>query len=120
MVVTWAPACLTWSRLNKHLAPFLQWTLAGGVFGVQWKDNMLLQAVCSRYKGFKKFANQMLYDYYLVSSSAIFLTTLNICRTLDPILHPLIKKFICKTHLKSNPLLCYFSFSQGSDDFPLF
>ncbi|KAJ8923993.1 hypothetical protein NQ315_006769 [Exocentrus adspersus] len=62
--VTWAPACLTWSRLNKHLAPFLQWTLTGGVLGVQWKDNMLRQAVTIRYSDHKKWANQMLYDYY--------------------------------------------------------
>lgn len=62
--VTWAPSCLTWSRLNKHLAPFLQWTLTGGVLGVKWRDNMLLQAVTQRYKEFSKWAHQMLYDYY--------------------------------------------------------
>lgn len=62
--VCWAPACLIWSRLNKHLAPFLQWTLTGGVLGVQWRDNMLLQAVKERYKDHKKRANQMIFDYY--------------------------------------------------------
>ncbi|XP_063905453.1 NACHT and WD repeat domain-containing protein 2 isoform X2 [Zophobas morio] len=62
--VPWAPACLTWSRLNKHLAPFLQWTLTGGVLGVQWRDNMLRQAVAARYKEHAKWANQMIYDYY--------------------------------------------------------
>ncbi|CAH1364281.1 hypothetical protein MTP99_000667 [Tenebrio molitor] len=62
--VDWAPACLTWSRLNKHLAPFLQWTLTGGVLGVQWRDNMLRQAVAARYKEHAKWANQMIYDYY--------------------------------------------------------
>ncbi|EFA06477.1 hypothetical protein TcasGA2_TC009369 [Tribolium castaneum] len=62
--VPWAPACLTWSRLNKHLAPFLQWTLTGGVLGVQWRDNMLRQAVAVRYKEHAKWANQMIYDYY--------------------------------------------------------
>ena len=67
-VVPWAPACLTWSRLNKHLAPFLQWTLTGGVLGVQWRDNMLRQAVASRYKEHAKWANQMIYDYYTVSA----------------------------------------------------
>jgi hypothetical protein len=67
--VDWAPACLTWSRLNKHLAPFLQWTLTGGVLGVQWRDNMLRQAVAARYKEHAKWANQMIYDYYTVSTS---------------------------------------------------
>ncbi|XP_049826318.1 NACHT and WD repeat domain-containing protein 2 isoform X2 [Aethina tumida] len=62
--VSWAPACLAWSRLNKHLAPFLQWTLTGGVLGVQWRDNMLRQAVATRYKQHAKWAHQMLYDYY--------------------------------------------------------
>nr|XP_022901761.1 NACHT and WD repeat domain-containing protein 2 [Onthophagus taurus] len=62
--VSWAPACLTWSRLNKHLAPFLQWTLTGGVLGVQWRDNMVLQAVSSRYKKHSSWANQLLLDYY--------------------------------------------------------
>ncbi|KAF5270218.1 hypothetical protein FQA39_LY08432 [Lamprigera yunnana] len=63
--VVWAPACLTWSRLNKNLAPFLQWTLAGGVLGVQWRDNTLLQAVKTRYKEHTAWANEMLYDYYM-------------------------------------------------------
>ncbi|XP_074036921.1 NACHT and WD repeat domain-containing protein 2 [Leptinotarsa decemlineata] len=62
--VSWAPACLAWSRLNKHLAPFIQWTLTGGVLGIQWKDNMLRQAVSVRYKEHRKWANQMLFDYY--------------------------------------------------------
>nr|XP_023024211.1 uncharacterized protein LOC111512332 [Leptinotarsa decemlineata] len=62
--VSWAPACLAWSRLNKHLAPFVQWTLTGGVLGIQWKDNMLRQAVSVRYKEHRKWANQMLFDYY--------------------------------------------------------
>ncbi|CAH0550201.1 unnamed protein product [Brassicogethes aeneus] len=63
--VSWAPACLAWSRLNKHLAPFLQWTLTGGVLGVQWRDNMLRQAVATRYKEHTKWAHQMIYDYYI-------------------------------------------------------
>ncbi|KAF2893747.1 hypothetical protein ILUMI_12441 [Ignelater luminosus] len=63
--VVWAPACLTWSRLNKHLAPFLQWTLTGGMLGVQWRDNILLQAVRLRYKEHTKWANKMLHDYYM-------------------------------------------------------
>ncbi|KAB0804135.1 hypothetical protein PPYR_01105 [Photinus pyralis] len=63
--VVWAPACLTWSRLNKHLAPFLQWTLTGGVLGVQWRDNTFLQAVKTRYKEYTTWANTMLYDYYM-------------------------------------------------------
>lgn len=62
----WAPACLTWSRLNKHLAPFLQWTLTGGVLGIKWRDNMLFQAVIQRYKEMQNWAHQMLYDYYNV------------------------------------------------------
>ncbi|CAG9821320.1 unnamed protein product [Phaedon cochleariae] len=62
--VSWAPACLTWSRLNKHLAPFMHWTLTGGVLGVQWKDNVLKQAAADRYKDQKRWANQMLFDYY--------------------------------------------------------
>ncbi|KAJ8964870.1 hypothetical protein NQ314_004552 [Rhamnusium bicolor] len=62
--LSWAPACLAWSRLNKHLAPFLQWSLTGGVLGVQWKDNMLRQAVSMRYNDHKKWATRMLYDYY--------------------------------------------------------
>ncbi|KAF5283296.1 hypothetical protein FQR65_LT13975 [Abscondita terminalis] len=64
--VVWAPACLMWSRLIKHLAPFLQWTLAGGVLGVHWRDNTLLQAVKERYKQHTPWANKMLYDYYTV------------------------------------------------------
>lgn len=67
ITVSWAPACLVWSRLNKHLAPFLQWTLTGGVLGVQWRDNMLRQAVATRYQKHAKWANQMIYDYYIVS-----------------------------------------------------
>ncbi|KAK5648750.1 hypothetical protein RI129_003642 [Pyrocoelia pectoralis] len=63
--VVWAPACLTWSRLNKHLAPFLQWTLTGGVLGVQWRDNTLLQAVKVRYKEYTAWAHGMLHDYYM-------------------------------------------------------
>ncbi|KRT86348.1 AAA protein, partial [Oryctes borbonicus] len=63
--VSWAPACLTWSRLNKHLAPFVQWTLTGGVLCIQWKDNMLRQAVVARYQKYTEWANKMLYDYYV-------------------------------------------------------
>ncbi|KAJ8952610.1 hypothetical protein NQ318_004157 [Aromia moschata] len=63
-IVPWAPACLAWSRLHKHLAPFLQWSLTGGVLGIQWKDNMLRQAASQRYCDHKRWANQMLYDYY--------------------------------------------------------
>lgn len=66
--MVWAPACLTWSRLNKHLAPFLQWTLTGGMLGVQWRDNILLQAVRLRYKEHTKWANKMLHDYYMVNN----------------------------------------------------
>ncbi|KAI4468136.1 beta transducin-related protein [Holotrichia oblita] len=62
--VSWAPACLTWSRLNKHLAPFLQWMLSSGVLCVQWKDSMLRKAVTSRYNVHTEWANKMLYDYY--------------------------------------------------------
>ncbi|XP_017775485.1 PREDICTED: NACHT and WD repeat domain-containing protein 2 isoform X1 [Nicrophorus vespilloides] len=62
--VSWAPACLAWSRLNKHLAPFLQWTLTGTVLGVQWRDNMLLQAVKKRYKSYSNWAHEMLFNYY--------------------------------------------------------
>ncbi|XP_065167837.1 NACHT and WD repeat domain-containing protein 2 [Atheta coriaria] len=62
--VHWAPACLMWSRLNKHLAPFLQWQLVGTVLGVQWRDNLLFNAVKARYKESETWAHQMLYDYY--------------------------------------------------------
>ncbi|KAJ8971123.1 hypothetical protein NQ317_007672 [Molorchus minor] len=62
--VLWAPACLAWSSLYKHLAPFLQWSLTGGVLGIQWKDKMLKEAIADRYRDHKKWANQMLYDYY--------------------------------------------------------
>ncbi|KAK9874009.1 hypothetical protein WA026_002362 [Henosepilachna vigintioctopunctata] len=62
--VSWAPACLVWSRLNKHLAPFLQWTLAGGVLGIKWRDNMLRHAVIARYEKTLKRGNQALLDYY--------------------------------------------------------
>ncbi|ENN74521.1 hypothetical protein YQE_08845, partial [Dendroctonus ponderosae] len=60
----WAPACLAWPRLVKHLAPFLNWSLTGGVLGVQWKDDMLKKAVHSRYSKFKDWAHQTLFDYY--------------------------------------------------------
>lgn len=63
--VSWAPACLIWPRLNKHLAPFLQWTMTGGVLGVQWRDNMLREAVSARYEKFSKWSDQMIYDYYM-------------------------------------------------------
>lgn len=66
--VSWAPACLTWSRLNKHLAPFLQWSLTGHILCVQWKDDMLKKAVSERYAQRKRWANQMLFDYYNVST----------------------------------------------------
>lgn len=72
-IVSWAPAHLAWSRLNKHLAPFLQWTLTGGVQGVQWRDNMLLKAVRSRYNRFSKWAHQMLYDYYTVCKDLLII-----------------------------------------------
>uniref|UniRef100_A0AAR5PUI3 NACHT domain-containing protein n=1 Tax=Dendroctonus ponderosae TaxID=77166 RepID=A0AAR5PUI3_DENPD len=62
--VPWAPACLAWPRLVKHLAPFLNWSLTGGVLGVQWKDDMLKKAVHSRYSKFKDWAHQTLFDYY--------------------------------------------------------
>lgn len=65
--VSWAPACLAWSRLNKHLAPFLQWSLTGHILGVQWKDDMLRKTVSERYAEHKHWANQMLFDYYNVS-----------------------------------------------------
>lgn len=64
--MVWAPAYLTWSRLNKHLAPFLQWTLTGGVLGVQWRDNMLRKAVADRYREQRKWAHEMIYNYYNV------------------------------------------------------
>lgn len=67
VLVHWAPACLMWSRLNKHLAPFLQWQLVGTVLGVQWRDNLLFNAVKARYKESETWAHQMLYDYYNVS-----------------------------------------------------
>ncbi|XP_030753342.1 NACHT and WD repeat domain-containing protein 2 [Sitophilus oryzae] len=62
--VTWAPACLAWPRLVKHLAPFLMWSLTGGVLGVQWKDDLLRKAVANRYASFSKWAHQALFDYY--------------------------------------------------------
>ncbi|XP_056647037.1 NACHT and WD repeat domain-containing protein 2 isoform X1 [Diorhabda sublineata] len=62
--VSWSPACLTWSRLNKYLAPFLHWTMTGKALGVQWKDNLLKRAASERFKSHKKWAHQMLYDYY--------------------------------------------------------
>lgn len=67
LLVPWAPACLAWPRLIKHLAPFLNWSLTGGVLGVQWKDDMLRKAVRSRYSKFKDWAHQTLFDYYNVS-----------------------------------------------------
>ncbi|KAL3288933.1 hypothetical protein HHI36_003377 [Cryptolaemus montrouzieri] len=62
--VTWAPACLVWSRLNKHLAPFLQWTLTGGVLGITWRDNTLRHAVAARYEKYLKQGSQVIHDYY--------------------------------------------------------
>ncbi|XP_076260372.1 NACHT and WD repeat domain-containing protein 2 isoform X2 [Rhynchophorus ferrugineus] len=62
--VTWAPACLAWPRLVKHLAPFLMWSQTGGVLGVQWKDDLLRKAVAQRFNGFTKWAHQSLFDYY--------------------------------------------------------
>lgn len=67
-LVSWAPACLAWSRLNKHLAPFLHWSLTGHRLGVQWKDDMLRKAVSERYAEHKCWAHQMLFDYYNVSN----------------------------------------------------
>lgn len=74
-LVSWAPACLTWSRLNKHLAPFLQWMLCSGVLCVQWKDSMLRKAVASRYNVHTEWANKMLYDYYMVKI-VVFIDTI--------------------------------------------
>lgn len=67
VLVSWAPACLAWSLLNKHLAPFLQWSLTGHTLGIQWKDDMLRKAVAERYAEHKRWAHQMLFDYYKVS-----------------------------------------------------
>uniref|UniRef100_A0A6P7FUD4 NACHT and WD repeat domain-containing protein 2 isoform X1 n=1 Tax=Diabrotica virgifera virgifera TaxID=50390 RepID=A0A6P7FUD4_DIAVI len=64
VLVSWAPACITWSRINKYLAPFLHWTLTGKVLGIQWKDNLLKEAASERFKEHKNWAHQMLYDYY--------------------------------------------------------
>ncbi|CAG9765713.1 unnamed protein product [Ceutorhynchus assimilis] len=62
--VPWAPACLAWPRLIKHLAPFLIWSLSGGMLGIQWKDDLLRKAVTKRYSNSKNWAHQALYDYY--------------------------------------------------------
>ncbi|XP_045482226.1 NACHT and WD repeat domain-containing protein 2 isoform X1 [Harmonia axyridis] len=62
--ISWAPACLIWSRLNKHLAPFLQWTLSGGILGIKWRDNMVRRTVAARYENYLKRGNQSIYDYY--------------------------------------------------------
>ncbi|CAH1102040.1 unnamed protein product [Psylliodes chrysocephalus] len=62
--VSWAPACLAWSRLNKYLAPFLHWTLTGTALGVQWKDSMLKKIASERFKQHKPWGHRMLYDYY--------------------------------------------------------
>ncbi|KAL1513904.1 hypothetical protein ABEB36_003243 [Hypothenemus hampei] len=62
--VPWAPACLTWPRLVKHLAPFLIWSLTGGMQGIQWKDYLLKKTVLKRYEKFQNWAHQALFDYY--------------------------------------------------------
>ncbi|XP_018319781.1 NACHT domain- and WD repeat-containing protein 1 isoform X2 [Agrilus planipennis] len=62
--VVWAPGCLTWSRLNKHLAPFIQWTLTSGMLGIEFRDSTFCEAVKCRYKDNSHWAHNMLYDYY--------------------------------------------------------
>ncbi|XP_066263113.1 NACHT and WD repeat domain-containing protein 2 [Euwallacea similis] len=62
--VPWAPACLAWPRLLKHLAPFLIWSLTGGVLGIQWKDDLLRKAVLKHYCRFKTWAHETLFYYY--------------------------------------------------------
>ncbi|XP_060535991.1 NACHT and WD repeat domain-containing protein 2 [Cylas formicarius] len=62
--VPWAPACLAWSRLIKHLAPFFGWSLTGGVLGIRWKDELLRKAVAKRYSGVERWAHRVLFDYF--------------------------------------------------------
>ncbi|XP_068084365.1 NACHT and WD repeat domain-containing protein 2 [Anabrus simplex] len=65
--VSWAPACLFWARLNKYLAPFLQWSASGDSSTLQWQDETLLAAIKQRYLGTqqqKHWASETLVSYF--------------------------------------------------------
>ncbi|XP_052123823.1 NACHT domain- and WD repeat-containing protein 1-like [Frankliniella occidentalis] len=64
--VAWAPACLFWARLNKLLAPFLQWVMCGDELVLQWRDATIRAAVEARYldKNAKAKAAKALLFYF--------------------------------------------------------
>ncbi|PSN35793.1 hypothetical protein C0J52_09490, partial [Blattella germanica] len=65
--VLWAPSCLFWARLNKYLAPFLQWSSVDGPSTLHWKDQMLYSAVKQKYLGDQnrqQWAHQTLIQFY--------------------------------------------------------
>ncbi|KAK7866181.1 hypothetical protein R5R35_001398 [Gryllus longicercus] len=65
--VSWAPACLFWARLNKYLAPFLQWTVSSDISTFQWRDETVFAAIKKRYLGSSaqvQWACQTLISYF--------------------------------------------------------